>query len=73
MRARGRPLDSYETILKYLRTTKTTTGLAVKAYLDRNAYQKGIKISNEEMRELNISQPDALPKWNYTLHPKNGK
>ena len=25
----GRPLDSYETILKYLRTTRTATGLRV--------------------------------------------
>ena len=67
----GRPLDSYDTILKYLRTTKTSKGLAVKAYLDRKAYLKGIKISDEEMRELNISRPDTLPKWNYTLRPKN--
>ena len=29
----GRPLDSYETILKYLRTTRTATGLRVRAHL----------------------------------------
>ncbi len=28
----GRPLDSFETILKYLRTTRTSTGLRVRAY-----------------------------------------
>ena len=26
----GRPLDSYETILKYLRTTRTATGLRIR-------------------------------------------
>ena len=33
----GRPLDSYETILKYLRTTRTATGLRVRAHLVRTA------------------------------------
>ena len=32
----GRPLDSFETILKYLRTTRTSTGLRVRAHLVRN-------------------------------------
>ena len=31
----GRPLDSFETILKYLRTTRTSTGLRVRAHLVR--------------------------------------
>ncbi len=40
----GRPLDSYETILNYIRTTKTETGLKVNARLVKKQYAKGIKI-----------------------------
>jgi hypothetical protein len=65
----GRPLDSYPTILNYLRTTTTTTGLRVTAHLVKKTYKKGIKISNAQMRQLDISTDKALPKWNYTLRP----
>ena len=65
----GRPLDSYETVLKYLRTTKTSTGLRVRASLIRKCYKKGIKISDEQMSELSIVSDDVIPTWNYTLSP----
>lgn len=65
----GRPLDSFETILKYARTTFTTTGLSVRAHRDRRVYRKGVKISDAQMRALAITKDDALPKWNYTIAP----
>lgn len=65
----GRPLESYETILNYLRSTKTATGLRVCAHLVRKVYEKGIKISDEQMEELDISNAEHLPRWNYTLRP----
>lgn len=68
----GRPLDSYETILKYLRTTRTTTGLRVRARLNKKYYQKGVKITDEQMRQLSYEPDDVLPRWNYTLAPANG-
>jgi len=66
----GRPLDSYETMLKYIRTTKTKTGLTVKAYLIRKKYETGIKVSDEEMESLFIERHKTCPEWNYTLHPR---
>jgi len=39
----GEPLDSYQKILNYKRTTKTQTGLTVTAYLDRRNYPCGLK------------------------------
>ena len=70
----GRPLDSYETILNFIRTTKTKTGLKVNARLVKKQYPKGIKISDPAMALLNIKKSSSLPKWNYTLRPsKNGK
>ena len=65
----GRPLDSYQTILNYINTTKTSTGLKVKAYLDTKEYKKDIKISDQQMKQLNLDKYDTLPKWNYTISP----
>lgn len=70
----GKPLDSYETILKYIRTTTTTTGLKVKAEFVRKKYCTGVKIPDSRMRELNLVHHEILPLWNYTLSPStNGK
>jgi hypothetical protein len=66
---KGRPLDSYETILNYLCTTKTGTGLSVGAKLVRKQYKKGIKITDAQMQSLSINQDDTLPMWNYRISP----
>ena len=65
----GRPLDSFTTIQNYIRTTSTTTGLSVNAYIDSKIYPKGIKINVQQMNQLNIQKHDALPNWNYTFTP----
>jgi len=65
----GRPLDSYETALKYIRTTKTTTGLKVSAHFVRKHYPIGVTVTDTQVAELNISTDPALPKWNYTIRP----
>lgn len=66
----GRPLDTYEACRNYIATTRTSTGLTVNAYLDKTVYVKGLKISKDEMEELDIVRSDTLPKWNYTLKPR---
>ena len=50
----GRPLDSYETVMKYLRTTATSTGLRVRARLSRKRYEKKVKISDEEIGRAHV-------------------
>ena len=66
----GRPLDSYETIVNYIRTTKTTTGLTVKAYLVKKTYNTGVKVSDQQMEALSLHPHDTQPKRNYTLRPR---
>lgn len=66
----GKPLESYETMLNYIRTTKTSKGLKVNAYLIRKEYRKGQRISDDQMSKLSITQHEDLPKWNYTLTPR---
>jgi hypothetical protein len=65
----ARPLDSLETMVKYLRTTTTATGLKVYASLTRRTYPKGVKVSDEAMQRLNLHCHHVLPQWNYTLLP----
>jgi hypothetical protein len=66
----GEPLVSLETMLNFIRTTKTKTGLRVKASLNKSQYPTGIKPSSQEMKNLNLIAHQLLPKWNYTLAPR---
>jgi len=65
------PLVSYEKMLNYIRTTTTETGLKVRAQLNTKTDEKGVSISNEEMKRLYIQKHPQLPKWNYTIKPRN--
>jgi hypothetical protein len=63
----GQPLESYETMLKYIRTTTTNGGLVVKGTLVRGDYPTGRKISSEAMTSVDLQPHELLPAWNYTL------
>ena len=63
----GEPLISYEKIMKYIRTTKTTTGLRVSAQMIRKQYETGEKISDKKMQQIFVKQHDIFPNWNYTI------
>jgi hypothetical protein len=63
----GIPLDSFATILNYLRTTSTNTGLTVEAHLHQRHYDKGIKTTDEQMSTVPLTKHDSLPKWNYII------
>jgi Rhodopirellula transposase DDE domain len=68
----GQPLVSYETILKFIRTTKTASGLKCRAYLDRNYYETGLQLTGKQKAFINLFPRRVLPKWNYTIKPHNG-
>lgn len=65
----GKPLGSFETILKHIRTTKTTTGLKINARLNTKEYQIGQTVSDQEMDTLLLKRHTVFPNWNYTLSP----
>jgi len=65
----GHPLDSFETVLKYIRTTGTATGLKVNAHFVRKKYATGERVSDKQMRQLRIEKHESLPDWNYVLSP----
>jgi hypothetical protein len=70
MNWKGKPLVSFETIVDLISSTTTATGLRVKARLDTNKYPKGIKISDAEMRMIDIQRNEFHGEWNYTIHPQ---
>jgi DDE family transposase len=69
----GQPLESYETVLKHIRTTTSTTGFRCKAQLDKKTYVTGIKVPPEEEKRIRIKPHKVFPDWNYTIHPQTIK
>ena len=65
----GKPLESHETIINYIRSTTTSSGLKVSARLSEKHYEKGEKISQAEMKRVVLTGHKTLPSWNYTLTP----
>ena len=67
---RGQPLVSHEAIVNLIASTTTKTGLLVRAALDTNVYETGIKVSDEEMANLRLTPCDFHGEWNYTIAPR---
>lgn len=65
----GQPLVSYETVMKFIRTTKTESGFRCRALLDNSDYATGRKITPEQKAQINLKPHRVLPKWNYTIEP----
>jgi hypothetical protein len=63
------PLVSYEKMLGLIRNTRTKTGLAVTAYLDRAEYPTGLKPDPQLISSLALTPGRLLPRWNYTIAP----
>ncbi len=73
MNWKGEPLVSFETVVNMISATKTKQGLRIQAVLDKGRYETGVKISNEQMKELNLQPHRQNPEWNYSLLPRSGQ
>ena len=60
---------NHEVIVTLMAATKTKSGLEVPCQLDKKSYSKGIKISNKDMKAMNITRDDFYGEWNYTIDP----
>jgi len=67
---RGKPLTSYEVVVKLIGSTKTANGLEVVSELDKNTYKKGIKVLDKEFKKINIHKDEFHGEWNYTIAPQ---
>ena len=67
----AQPLRDYETVLKFIRSTKTSTGLKVRATLVKKRYSRGTKITNDQMEQVLLERHTARPDWNYSILPSS--
>ena len=67
---RGRPLVSLQTIVNLIANTTTRQGLIVKAALDPQSYETGIKVSDEQLATLALTRADFHGEWNYVIAPR---
>ena len=64
---RGKPLESREVVVSLIGGTSTSTGLQIRAALDRGQYPTGVKVSKGEMEEIRLKRSDFHGDWNYTI------
>jgi hypothetical protein len=67
---RGKPLDSLATIVNLIGSTKTKTGMLVKALLDDGTYEKGIKVSDVALAAVHLLRDAFHGDWNYSIVPR---
>jgi hypothetical protein len=67
---RGRPLVSRQAVVELIASTTTRAGLLVRAALDTTPYETGIKVSDEEMAQLQLTRADFHGEWNYSITPR---
>lgn len=66
----GKPLRSLDILLNSIRGTTTQTGLTVQAAMVDGTFEKGQKVSNDQMQQLNIEHQSVCRQWNYTIRPR---
>ncbi len=66
---KGKPLENYEAIINLISSTKTKSGLKIKAKLDKKQYMKGVKVSKDDFEKIQLEFLEKFPQWNYTIRP----
>jgi hypothetical protein len=70
---RGRPLVSYEVTVNLIANTTTQKGLKIRAQLDNRKYPTGIKVTDDELAQVQIKKDDFHGEWNYQILPTQEK
>lgn len=73
MNWRGKPLVSLAAIVNLIGSTRTDTGLRVRAEIDRNSYPKGVAVTDDQMAKVQLKPHRFHGGWNYTIRPKRIK
>lgn len=67
MNWRGRPLVSYQVVVNLIAATTTKTGLRVQAALDTEIYPTKVKVTDEQLANVNLHPHYFHGEWNYTI------
>ena len=68
---RGRPLETFETVVQCIGHTRTRRGGPVQAVLDERTYEKGLKVDAETLDALNLTRETFHGEWNYIIRPQH--
>ena len=69
---RGRPLLTRQVVVNLIGSVTTAQGLRVKAGLDENTYDAGIKVSDADLAAVAIERDEFHGEWNYRIRPRSG-
>jgi len=67
---RGQPLISLAVIVSLIASTRTATGLRVRAELDKGRYPDKVEVPEEFMAQIKLEPHRFHGDWNYTIHPR---
>jgi hypothetical protein len=59
----------HEDVVNLIGNIRTATGLSIQAELDTAQYPKRVKVSDEELRKLNLTRDTFHGEWNYSIAP----
>jgi hypothetical protein len=65
---REKPLESLEVIVKLIANTTREKGLKVKVLADKRQYEKGLKVTDREIKSIKLKPDTFRGDWNYTIH-----
>ena len=66
---RAKPLESLEVIVNLIANTTTQKGLTIKAKADKHQYEKGLKVDDEVLKKINLTNKEFRGDWNYKISP----
>jgi len=69
----GKALRCLDTMLGDIRGTVTETGLRVRAWPNQKIGPTKVKVSNAQMKSLNLERLPTCPNWSYTIRPLSGR
>ena len=70
---RGRPLLTRQVVVNLIGSVTTAQGLRVKAELDENTYDAGIKVSDADLAAVHIDRDEFHGEWNYRIRPRSDR
>ncbi len=62
-------MESLEVIVNLIANTTTQKGLKVKALADKRQCEKGLKVTDEELKNIKLERDTFRGDWNYKIHP----
>lgn len=62
-------LETHQIVVSLIGATSTEQGLEVHCCLDETLYQKGRKITDAQMEQINLKRNSFHGEWNYEIEP----